>query len=93
LGAGGACVTAGTESEWLEYPVEDLVVADPDILIVSNWVAEADLVAAVGYADLTAVKDKHYYFINPDISERPGPRVAEALQTIQADIGTFLAGE
>ncbi len=89
--AGGVCVTAGTDKEWLEYPVEQLVTDDPDILIVSNWVMETDLVAAVGYADLTAVKDKHYYFINPDISERPGPRVGEALQAIQADIEQYLA--
>jgi iron complex transport system substrate-binding protein len=91
--AGGTCVTAGSKIEWLEYPVEDLVVANPDILLVSQWVAEADLVAAVGYADLTAVKEKQYYFINPDIIERPGPRIAEALQAIQGYIETFLAGE
>lgn len=89
--AGGVCVTAGTDKEWLEYPVEDLVTADPDILIVSQWVAEADLTAAVGYADLTAIKKGHYYFINPDIIERPGPRISEALQAIQANIEQFLA--
>lgn len=88
--AGGTCVTAGTASEWLEYPVEQLVVDDPDILIVSQYIAEADLTAAVGYADLTAVKDKRYYFINPDIIERPGPRIGEALQAIQGNIETFL---
>ena len=91
--AGGTCVTAGSEIEWLEYPVEDLVVANPDILLVSQWVAEADLVAAVGYADLAAVKEKQYFFINPDIIERPGPRIAEALQAIQGYIDTFLPGE
>ena len=89
--AGGVCVTADTESEWLEYPVEDLVAADPDILIVSQWVAEADLTAAVGYADMTAVKSKHYYFINPDIIERPGPRIGQALQEILGHIESFLA--
>ncbi len=91
--AGGTCVTAGSETEWLEYPVEDLVAADPDILLVSEWVAEADLTSAPGYAGLTAVKEKHYYFINPDIIERPGPRIAEALQTLQGYIEMFLAGE
>jgi iron complex transport system substrate-binding protein len=88
--AGGTCVTANTDKEWLEYPVEDLVTADPDILLVSQYIAEADLVKTVGYADLSAVKDKHYYFINPDIIERPGPRISEALTTIQGDIETFL---
>jgi len=91
--AGGVCVTADTEKEWLEYPIEDLVKDDPDILLVSQNVAEADLVAATGYSDLTAVKNKHYYFITPDIIERPGPRITEALQTIQGDIETYTAGK
>lgn len=91
--AGGTCVTANTENEWLKYPLEDLVTSDPDILIVSQWVEEADLVVALGYADLTAIKKGHYYFINPDIIERPGPRIVEALQAIQGYIETFLAGE
>lgn len=90
---GGVPTTAGTDAEWLEYPVEDLVKSDPDILIVSSNVAEADLLAETGYKDLTAVKEGHYYFINSDIIERPGPRIIEGLQTIQGDIETFIAGE
>jgi len=88
--AGGVCVTADTESEWLEYPLEDLVTADPDVLIVSQEIAEADLKAAVGYSELTAVKNRHYYFINPDIINRPGPRITEALQTVQQAIEAYL---
>ncbi len=90
---GGVPTTAGTASEWLEYPVEDLVKNDPDILIVSSNVTEADLLAETGYKDLTAVKEGHYYLITSDIIERPGPRIIEALQTIQGDIEAFLAGE
>ena len=87
---GATCVTAGSAAAWMDYPMEDLIVDDPDILIVSNWVTEADLVAEVGYADLTAVQEGHYYFIVPDIIERPGPRITEALETVQADILSFL---
>ncbi len=91
--AGGVPTTAGTDAEWLEYPLEDLVTSDPDILLVSGSVAENDLVAAVGYKDLTAVKEGHYDFINPDIIERPGPRITQALETLQSNIETFIAGE
>lgn len=91
--AGGAPVTAGTASEWLDYPPEDLVTADPDLLIVSSWVSEDDLKAAMGYKDLTAVKQGRYCFLNADIIERPGPRISEALQAVQAGIEAFLAGE
>lgn len=91
--AGGTPITAGSESEWLEYPVEDLVENDPDILIVSDYVTEEDLVAETGYKDLTAITEGHYYFINTDIISRPGPRITEALETLQSDIETFIAGE
>ncbi len=91
--AGGTPITNDTDMEWLEYPVEDLVKNDPDILIVSSNVAEADLLAETGYKDLTAVKEGHYFFIVSDISERPGPRITEALQAIQGDIESYLAGE
>jgi iron complex transport system substrate-binding protein len=91
--AGGIPTTAGTDAEWLEYPVEDLVKHDPDILIVSGYITEEQLASETGYKDLTAVKEGHAYFITPDIIERPGPRITEALQTLQSDIEAFLAGE
>ncbi len=91
--AGGVPTTAGTDAEWLEYPVEDLVTSDPDILLVSGWVAENDLVAAVGYSDLTAIKEGHYYFVDAGIMELPGPRISDALKAVQGNIETFIAGE
>ncbi|MDD5017565.1 MAG: ABC transporter substrate-binding protein [Eubacteriales bacterium] len=91
--AGGVCTTAGTQSEWLEYPMEDLIVDDPDILLVSDLVAEEDLLAETGYADLTAVQNGSYYFIDADIIERPGPRITEALETIQGTILDYTHGE
>lgn len=84
--AGGVCTTAGSEAEWMKYPLEDLAVADPDILIVSELVTEADLLADPGYKDLTAIQNGTYYFINPDITERPGPRITLALEEIQGYI-------
>ena len=84
--AGGVCITAGSESEWMDYPIEDLITADPDILIVSSIVSEEDLLAETGYSDLTAIQNGTYYFINTDIIERPGPRITEALETIQGYI-------
>jgi len=88
--AGGMCVTNGPDmAPWMNYPLEDLILADPDILIVSQFVMEADLLADATYAELTAVKEGNYYFINPDIIERPGPRIVEALKLMQV----FIIGE
>ena len=30
--AGGICVTAGSPVPWMDYPLEDLIIADPDIV-------------------------------------------------------------
>jgi len=87
--AGGICITQGSELEWIDYPVEDLISNDPDVLIVSNWVLEEDLLNDPSYKDLTAIKEGNYYYINPDIIERPGPRIGEAMKQIQE----YLLGE
>jgi iron complex transport system substrate-binding protein len=87
--AGGQCVTADFPPEWLNYPIENLITADPDILIVSNSMPEADLLKETGFKDLTAIKDHKYYYIDPSIIERPGPRITEALEAIQG----YIAGE
>ena len=87
---GAQCVTADSGIAWLDYPVEELVIDDPDILIVSGYITEDTLKAELGYADLTAVKEGHCLFINSDIIERPGPRITEALESIQAFILSYL---
>lgn len=80
---GGTCVTADTGNAWIEYPMEDLILADPDILLVSSYISLEDLKADPAYAELTAVKNGAVYSVLSDIIERPGPRVTEALTEIQ----------
>lgn len=87
--AGGQCVTADFAPEWLNYPIENLITDDPDILIVSNSMPEADLLKETGYKDLSAIKNKKYYYIDPSLIERPGPRITQALETIQG----YITGE
>ncbi len=77
---GGKCVTESAEYPWVEYPLEDLLVADPDIVLVDASMGSADgLAEAVGYKDLTAVKNGNVYAIDADVFTRPGPRLAEAV--------------
>jgi len=87
--AGGICVTAESGVEWPEYTAERLVAADPDILIVSSWVSEDDLISDSVMKELTAVKDGKYMFISDDLINRPGPRISEAMVLIQ----NYLLGE
>ncbi len=87
--AGGDCVTAESGMEWLEYSAEDLVASDPDVLIVSSWVPESDLLADPVMSQLSAVKNGQYLFISDDLINRPGPRIGETMLIIQ----DYLLGE
>lgn len=82
--AGGVPVTQDAEAAWLEYPLEDLVSQDPDIILVSSDMgSSADDIAQVqGYSDLTAVKDGKVYVMQADVLSRPGPRIADAIRAI-----------
>ena len=82
--AGGDPITKDAEYPWIEYPMEDLVNQDPDIILVSSDMgSNADDMAQVqGYEDLTAVVNGDVYVMQADILSRPGPRIADAIRAI-----------
>ncbi|MEA4854117.1 MAG: ABC transporter substrate-binding protein [Christensenella sp.] len=81
--AGGTCVTADAQASWLEYSLEDLVAANPDIILVDSSMGSAgDIENAPGYEDLDAVKKGHVYIVDADVFTRPGPRIAEAVKAV-----------
>lgn len=87
--AGGVNVAAGTGMPWPEYSMEQLVLDDPDLIIVSAYapgVAE-ELMNTEGYKDLRCVKEGKVYEIDANASSRPGPRIVEALESFVSLIG------
>lgn len=81
--AGGVPVTKDAADSWLEYPMEDLVSQDPDIILVSSDMGSVEDIAKVqGYSDLSAVKDGKVYQMEANILSRPGPRIADAISMI-----------
>lgn len=81
--AGGTCVTADAQASWLEYSLEDIVAANPDIILVDSSMGSAgDIENAPGYEDLDAVKKGHVYIVDADVFTRPGPRIAEAVKAV-----------
>ena len=87
--AGGTCITANSGVEWMEYAAEDLVAADPDVLIVSTWITEEALLADPVMSELSAVITGNYLYISDDLINRPGPRITETMTIIQ----NYLLGE
>lgn len=91
--AGGVPVTQGSPSTWLDYPLEDLIAADPDCLIISSEAGDyEDLQQEPGYADLTAVRTGQVFQINADIVTRPGPRLNEGLLAMSGILNAAAAG-
>ncbi|MBD5560535.1 MAG: ABC transporter substrate-binding protein [Clostridia bacterium] len=92
--AGGTPITQGTASPWLEYPMEDLTVADPDCIILGSGAGTIeDFVQTAGYRDLSAVKSGHVYEIDSDLVTIPGPELQEGLKEISYIINTAAVSE
>jgi iron complex transport system substrate-binding protein len=86
--AGGTPITTGSATNW-EMPVEKLVTADPELIILgdSAYGATADAVAKrPGWATLTAVKNNAIRPIDDIVVTRPGPRLVEGLRALVAAI-------
>lgn len=91
--AGGVPITKGSPAPWLDYPLEDLVAADPDCLIVSSEAGTIDaLEQEPGYADLTAVRNGQVFSINADVVTRPGPGLNEGLLSLSGILNAAAAG-
>lgn len=69
---------------WMDFSLETLIAADPDILIVSSmaFVTIEDLCAMEGYKELTACKEGRVYMVDATVTERPSVRIVEGLEEI-----------
>ena len=83
--AGGKNVGSVLGSPWAQISLEELVVQNPDLIILgdSNYGVTAEAVAArAGWADLSAVKEGHVYPFNDDLVSRPGARLVDGLEEL-----------
>jgi iron complex transport system substrate-binding protein len=79
--AGGTAVTTG-DPVLFEMPVERLVEADPEVIVLGNaryGVCPADVAARPGWDAMTAVTDGAIRPVEDIPVTRPGPRLAEGL--------------
>lgn len=83
--AGGINVAAGQKG-WPQVSAEQVVKWNPDVIIVTydtggNKVA-SQIASRSGWAGINAVKQKRIVTVNPDLVNRPGPRVTQGLKQI-----------
>jgi iron complex transport system substrate-binding protein len=94
LKAGGVNAFAG-QSGWYTVSLEEFLMKNPDIIIVSGGggmnsstqdVLLEDFMTNPQYASLSAVKNHRVYSVNSDIISRSGPRIVDAVEQMARDI-------
>jgi iron complex transport system substrate-binding protein len=83
--AGGVNVFSQLQSPYAPISLEQLVVADPQIIILGDAAygeSAEKLAARPGLASLQAVKSKQIYAFDDNLVSRPGPRLVDGLEAL-----------
>jgi iron complex transport system substrate-binding protein len=86
--AGGANVAGSSRLTWPQFSLEELIKADPDLIIVgdakvpTNPQTPAMVAGRAGWHHLRAVRHGAIHSIDGELISRPGPRIVEGLETL-----------
>lgn len=85
--AGGSNIAAGAGKEWPQLNQESLFLADPEVILLADHGSAGgqspqSVAARPGWQQVTAVKAGHVFEIDPNLTNRPGPRVVDGLEMI-----------
>lgn len=70
---------------WPSIDQESILERNPDVIIATyNYIEDpvGQLMAREGWADVSAIKNKQVVDVNPDLVNRPGPRVVEGVEEL-----------
>jgi iron complex transport system substrate-binding protein len=79
--AGGVNVAAKATTAYPQLSAEEILRADPEVIVLAaaDYSAKPEEVAArAGWSAISAVKNKRFGTMAPNLINRPGPRVADA---------------
>lgn len=86
--AGGENVGASLSGEWAQISQEELIVQDPDIILLGNslpiygGMTPEQVAARPGWDVLQAVQNNKVLPFNDDLVSRPGPRMIDGLEEL-----------
>lgn len=83
--AGGENVAADAAEEWPQLSAEALLKKDPEVVLLADHGAGAtpeQVRARPGWQQMSAVERDRLVPIDPDLTNRPGPRVVDGLEAI-----------
>ncbi|HEY7624409.1 MAG TPA: cobalamin-binding protein [Candidatus Limnocylindria bacterium] len=81
--AGGTNIAARTQSAYPQLSAEEIVRSDPEVIVLAADPYSAkpgDVAARQGWSAVAAVKNGRIVSIEPNLINRPGPRVGEAAE-------------
>jgi iron complex transport system substrate-binding protein len=85
--AGGENVAAGAEGAWVQLSLEEIVNADPEIIILpakhgTAFTSPETLMEHPVWQGTTAVKEGGIFIIDDDLVSRSGPRIVQGLEEL-----------
>ena len=83
--AGGDNIAAGAGEEWPQLDAEVLVAANPEVILLADHeagITSETVRARPGWQGVSAVETGRIVAIDPDPTNRPGPRVVDGLEAI-----------
>ncbi len=83
--AGGANIAASAASSFPQLSAEEIIAADPEVIVFSHAKyggTVAEIAGRPGWEALTAVRRGAIYPIDPDLVDRPGPRILDGLEAM-----------
>ncbi len=85
IGIAGGLPAVTLDTPWLELNLEQIVVINPDVILVADDVGSAQqLLAENGYSGTNAALKKQVFEIDADLISRPGPRIVEAIEALES---------
>jgi iron complex transport system substrate-binding protein len=83
--AGGINVAADAGKGWPQINQEALFLSDPEVILLGDHSAgetPEQVMARPGWNQITAVKDGRVHVVDPNLANRPGPRVVDGLDMV-----------
>lgn len=84
--AGGINVAGDVGAPWVEFSLEALLAADPDVILVTREQHRRDLLSGrqARWRGLRAVRTGRVCLVDEDEVSRPGPRIVDGLEAVAA---------
>jgi len=85
--AGGENIAAGAEGAWVQLSIEEIVNADPEIIVLpakhgTAFTSPETLMEHPVWQETTAVKEGKIFIIDDDLVSRSGPRIVQGLEEL-----------